>query len=459
MMESVTVATNGSRQAPIPENPTAPDWIRTHPNPAVRDVVAALSHLLAGTRPERQETGNTFAEKVLGVTPDSPLTAEQAPLTAITRITFGLVLADWITEHGAAVGPHGVPAPPSWTMEAFGEDTKFRLPQKLSAGFPAGTLADVPVVIRFNGRGGYDANELEVVARPSDQAVALEVLEKIRETAKARNPYRGRWLRVTLSSGGKLGLLVETPPETSRDHIVADETLWRELDLAIRSVAEDHERLRAAGLGCRRGVLLSGPPGVGKSAVCAAVAAELHRDHGFTVLIADPKVGESALTTVMRQAAELAGDTGTAVILEDLDLFVPSDRRIGGRGLAELLAALDAAPTTRLLTLASTNSVYLDKAAVREGRFDAKVAVAHPDRMTIEKLLSCFLQGLPEAAEVDVAAVAGMAAAGETSGAALREAVRRAVLGGPVTTASLGTAVREMRARAEAAAPTDGSYL
>ncbi len=147
--------------------------------------------------------------------------------------------------------------------------------------------------------------------------------------------------------------------------MVVDENVWYEIDLGLVAVRDRHELLNGHGLGSRRGVLLVVPPGTGKSAVSAAVAAEVVGV--FTVIYVEARAGEHLLTAVAEEAQQLGGPV--LLVLEDVDLWVRDRQGRGGSGLSELLQAMDIAAEARILTLASTNdSATLDRAAIRTGR-------------------------------------------------------------------------------------------
>lgn len=136
-----------------------------------------------------------------------------------------------------------------------------------------------------------------------------------------------------------------------------------------RCVRDRHDLLNTHGLAARRGVLLCGPPGTGKSAVSAVIAAEVVG--AFTVIYVEAKAGEHLLTAVVEEAQRLGGPV--LIVLEDVDLWC-RDRHSGGSGLSELLAAMDIAAEARILTLASTNdAATLDEAAIRTGRYRATI--------------------------------------------------------------------------------------
>lgn len=229
--------------------------------------------------------------------------------------------------------------------------------------------------------------------------------------------------------------------------------VWTDVDLGVSAVRDHHEVLNAHGLGARRGVLLCGPPGTGKSAVSAVVASEVVGE--FTVIYVEARAGAQLLTAVVEEAQRLGGPV--LLVLEDVDLWC-QDRTTGGAGLAELLQAMDISPDARILTLASTNdAATLDKAAIRTGRFDSIVEVGYPNRADATRVLAALIGDLPGGQAVDTKAVVA-ALPEHTSGSDIREIVRRTVLagGGHVDTSMLLAEVGSGRYRATV---PEGMYL
>jgi cell division protease FtsH len=280
------------------------------------------------------------------------------------------------------------------------------------------------------------------------------VLDRLVERANALNPYRGCAVRATFAHGLALAVMDLTSTAT-RENIIVPAEVWAEVELGVTAVRDRHNMLNAHGLGARRGVLLCGPPGTGKSAVSAVVAREVVGE--FTVIYVEAKAGAELLTAVVEEAQRLGGPV--LLVLEDVDLWCRDRNTDGGAGLSELLQAMDIKPDARILTLASTNdAATLDKAAIRTGRFDSVIEVGYPNATDAARILSALIRDLPGSQAVDTATVVA-ALPEHTSGSDIREVVRRAVLAsddGGISTAGLLAEVGSGRYRAD---PPAGLYL
>lgn len=419
----------------------------------------ALGELLVGVtqRPARAESADRFTARCLGVTDAGQLIDEDRDLNPLSRLTTAVALAEWITTYAETVevGPGDYSQPPKWTQTEIGGRT-YRHPQCLRVHFAAGTLlAEAVCVIGMEARQSMMRSpEVSAFVTPDHQDAARLVLDRLAARANDLNPYRGRALRATYTSGLHLQM-IDLPTTLTRDTVFVEEQVWREIDLGITAAHDRHELLNTHGLGARRGVLLCGPPGTGKSAVSAVIAAEVVGE--FTVIYVEAKAGEQLLTAVVQEAQRLGGPV--LLILEDVDLWC-RDRAAGNAGLSELLQAMDIAPDARILTLASTNdAATLDRAVIRTGRFDAVVDVGYPTRTDAACILTALITNLPGAGSVHIDAVIA-ALPEQTSGSDLREIVRRAVLSSnddaQLTTAALLAEVGSGRYRATA---PEGMYL
>ncbi len=431
-------------------------WLAALPGGDVPHTLKVLGELLLGvTDRQKDESANRFTLRVLAAESFGDLVDEDRDLDGVESLTFALALGELIEEHTAECGPGDHYDPPAHTQTKVGK-TAYRHPSALRAAFPAGTLLDVPCVIQIRTKSSYSRPpEITVYAGGGNQAGARRVLDRIAERAGELNPYRGRVCRASSAMGLQLSV-IDLPAILTRETVVVDESVWREVDLGVAAVRDQYELLNRHGLGSRRGVLLVGPPGTGKSAVSAVVARELAG--AFTVIYVDAKAGSQLLTTVVETSQKLGGPV--VIILEDVDLFVHQRNRGNTAALSEMLQAMDIASDAPILTLASSNDAStIDAAAVRAGRFDAVVEVGYPRRPDAAKILAVLIEGLPGAEAVDCTAVATRLPE-KSSGADIREIVRRGVLtakGVELSTEALLNEIGSGRYKAEL--PGSGSYL
>ncbi|XP_066885281.1 ATPase family gene 2 protein homolog B isoform X5 [Kogia breviceps] len=198
--------------------------------------------------------------------------------------------------------------------------------------------------------------------------------------------------------------------------------------------------LASLGLEVPRGVLLAGPPGVGKTQLVRAVArkagAELLAVSAPMLQGSRPGETEENVRRVFQRARELASRRPTLLFLDEVDALCP--RRGGAhqapesRVVAQVLTLLDGISGGReVVVVGSTNRPdALDPALRRPGRFDREVVIGTPTLRQRKAILQVITSKMPISSQVDLSLLAEMTVGyvGADLTALCREAAMHALL-------------------------------
>ncbi|MDP9372565.1 MAG: AAA family ATPase [Chloroflexota bacterium] len=241
-----------------------------------------------------------------------------------------------------------------------------------------------------------------MAARPED---GQGFLAELTDAMGRLNVYRGHVISLSpgqFGPGPQTLVAFHTLPRVGRDDVVLPGGVLERIERHTVVFAEQAERLLAAGRALKRGLLLYGPPGVGKTLTVTHLTGRMP---GRTVILTTG-LGMGLLQPVAQLARLLAP---AMVVLEDVDLIAEERGRpfAGGPLLFELLNEMDGLrdDCDVIFVLTTNRPDILEPAlAARPGRIDLAVELPLPDAAGRRRLLELYARGL-ELRDVDLGAL------------------------------------------------------
>jgi len=224
-------------------------------------------------------------------------------------------------------------------------------------------------------------------------------------------------------------------PEVRWSDIGGLEEVKQELREAVEWPLKYPDAFRRLGIEPPKGILLYGPPGVGKTLLAKAVATESGANfisvRGPEILSKWVGESEKAIREIFRKARIYAP---TVILFDEIDSIVPhrgsidEGTRVTERIVSQLLTEIDGIEKlNNVVVIGATNRPDLiDPALLRPGRLDKIIYVPPPDYKSRLEILKVHTRKMPLAEDVDLEYIA-RSAEGYT-GADIAAMVREAAL-------------------------------
>jgi hypothetical protein len=244
------------------------------------------------------------------------------------------------------------------------------------------------LLVRPDEHGPVPGVTMEVACANPDRAPGL--VDEIRRLSLERNVYRGHVIAFGGDVFGHRRALLSfvDRPDVARDQVILPPELLDGIERQVVGVARHASRLLASGQHLRRGVLLYGVPGTGKT---HTVRYLLGRLPGVTAIL----LSGAALGMIAEACSVARALAPSVVVVEDVDLIAEERGHHLGENplLFELLNAMDGLghdiDVTFLLT--TNRADLLEEAlAARPGRVDHAAELLVPDAQARGRLIQLY---------------------------------------------------------------------
>ena len=282
-----------------------------------------------------------------------------------------------------------VPGNVAWTNLASGPDGQVR--RAVRAGIyltDDGEIRSAILVLSADPESGMSGVQMQVVANRPGAAAAIAA--RVRALAVQHNVFRGQVISFGREMFGERSTALQfhsRPSMTADDVILPHETLAM-IRRQVVGVAEHREQLLAARQHLKRGLLLYGPPGVGKTHSVRYLISQL-LDVTIVQLTGDSLRLISTACSVARTLQP------AMVVVEDVDLIAEDRGMHPGHHplLFQLLNEMDGlAEDADVVFLLTTNraDVLEPALAARPGRVDQAVSLELPDAEARRRLFGLY---------------------------------------------------------------------
>lgn len=229
------------------------------------------------------------------------------------------------------------------------------------------------------------------VVKGRDKYTVDTIAAHMRNKAKEVNIYKGHAIRAKfpdLDNADSLEDFFPTfmnVPDVDESSLIFSDDIARLVRTTLFTPIERTEACRAHGIPLKRGILLEGPYGVGKT-LTATVTARKCALNGWTFIYLDD-------VKKLRIALDFARQYQPAVVFaEDIDQVL-SDPELRDQAVNDILNSIDGVDSKSLevLTILTTNNVAnITQAMLRPGRLDTVVPVRAPDAKAAIALVKLF---------------------------------------------------------------------
>lgn len=217
-----------------------------------------------------------------------------------------------------------------------------------------------------------------------DRKVIMNLIEATRRHLENHSIYKNKPMQLSVDEDGNLDALIEPVfmdlSKVNKESLVLNDDVQALVDVALLTPIRRTESCRKHKIPLKRGILLEGPYGTGKSFTALVTAVEAI-ENGWTFVMVD---NVTALAATLQFAKQFQP---CVVFAEDIDRIVDKDRTEEANDIINTIDGI-VGKSDEVITVLTTN--HLDKlppVMLRPGRLDALVPISVPDAKAALRLI------------------------------------------------------------------------
>jgi len=249
---------------------------------------------------------------------------------------------------------------------------------------------NIRLIIIVNG-----SNSVQIEASEKHRRLVKSFIRSIGDFLNKHNFYKGK----NLDFNGGISFL--NAGQREWDSVILDPAMKKEIRLNTIGFLKNCTQLEKYGVPAKRGIILAGEPGTGKTIVCKALMSEADN---ITCIAtnAEGMVQDGYIPELFSVAQALCP---SIIFIEDIDFIGQARHDVyrGGPPLISLLAEMDGiAEKNAIVTVATSNSFEtLDKAlSERPSRFDRIFRITRPAYQQRAELVKHISKKIPLSEDV-----------------------------------------------------------
>lgn len=241
-------------------------------------------------------------------------------------------------------------------------------------------------VQKKNGRFCFT---LSAEVKRKSERIVKELFAEVRGYLKTNSIYRGHAVKIRFNddNGGPLAMPDPEFLDTAVDRksLIYSQTVEDLIDINLFTPIERVRDLLANDLPVKRGILLGGKFGTGKT-LAAKVAADLAVKNGITYIYV-PRADE------LREAIEFGRQyqsPACVIFCEDIDRVMAGERSVEMDDILNIIDGIDSKSSNIIVVLTTNDLDSVNPAMLRPGRLDAVIEVTAPDGPAVERLVRYY---------------------------------------------------------------------